>query len=73
MRRSVLGLAILVAGAASASGCARVKPYQREALSLRAMTPEADAAENHFRQHWQDSREGATGGFGAAGGGCGCN
>lgn len=55
------------------SGCVVVKPYQREHLSERVMTPGAEAVEDRFRQHWQESREGASGGFGAAGGGCGCN
>jgi len=55
------------------AGCVRVKPYQRETLSLRCMTPGAEQAEDKFRQHWQFSREGSEGGFGAAGGGCGCN
>ncbi len=55
------------------AGCARVKPYQREYLSVRAMDPGAERTEDRFRQHWQGSREGSVGGFGAAGGGCGCN
>jgi hypothetical protein len=53
------------------AGC--VKPYQRELLSLRPMDPAAEKVENKFRQHWQESREGASGGYCAAGGGCGCN
>jgi hypothetical protein len=57
----------------SSAGCVVVKPYQREQLSERAMTPGAEPSEDRFRQHWQGSREGATGGFGAAGGRCGCN
>jgi hypothetical protein len=61
-------LSCLVSG-----GCARVKPYEREVLSLRCMTPGVEKSEDRFRQHWQFSREGAEGGFGAAGGGCGCN
>lgn len=65
-----LVLAFLVAAAA---GCARVKPYQREYLSLRPMRPAAEAGEDRFRAHWQGAREGSIGGFGAAGGGCGCN
>jgi hypothetical protein len=56
-----------------AAGCVVVKPYQREQLSERAMTPGAEGAEDRFRQHWQGSREGGNGGFGATGGGCGCN
>jgi hypothetical protein len=57
----------------SSSACVVVKPYQREQLSERAMTPGVEHSEDRFRQHWQGSREGAAGGFGAAGGGCGCN
>jgi len=65
----LLAASLLVGGA----GCAVVKPWQREVLALRPMTAETETAENKFRQHWQDSREGSTGGFAAAGGGCGCN
>jgi len=62
----------LVAGA-GLGGCVVVKPYQREALAIRPATPESEVTENKFRQHWQDSREGSTGGYASAGGGCGCN
>jgi hypothetical protein len=62
-----LGLALL------SSGCAPVKPYQREYLSERVMDPAGERVEDKFRQHWQFSREGSEGGFGTAGGGCGCN
>lgn len=65
--------ALLLALAMAPAGCARVRPYQREYLSQRPMDPASEATEDRFRQHWQDSREGSTGGFGAAGGGCGCN
>ena len=68
--RLALSLFLLLVGAA-APGC--VKPYQRELLSLRAMEPGAEKLENKFRQHWQESREGGSGGYCAAGGGCGCN
>jgi hypothetical protein len=70
MRTFVL---LALAAATTATGCARVKPWQREYLSERAMTPGGERPEDRFRQHWQVSREGSTGGFGAAGGGCGCN
>jgi len=70
--RSVVWLLLLVACGA-ASGCVVVKPYQREALSTPAMTPGSESTADQFRQHWQTTREGANGGFGAAGGGCGCN
>ena len=63
----ILCLLMMIFGA----GC--VKPYQRELLSMRAMDPAAQKVENRFAQHWQESREGGSGGFCAAGGGCGCN
>jgi hypothetical protein len=66
-------LFLVVALGLTGAGCVVVKPYQREYLSVRAMDPTAEQAEDRFRAHWQGSREGAEGGFGAAGGGCGCN
>jgi hypothetical protein len=56
-----------------AAGCTHVAPYEREALASPSMDREAEAAETSFRAHVQDSREGATGGHGSTGGGCGCN
>ncbi len=69
--RLLLGLGLL--SASFTVGCTTVKPYQREVLSQRAMEPAGEALEDHFRQHWQESREGGAGGYAAAGGGCGCN
>lgn len=72
MKRLVTA-ACLVAALGGLGGCTTVKPYQREYLSVRAMQPGGEAQEDSFRAHWQSSREGSVGGFGAAGGGCGCN
>ena len=69
MKRALL----VVSLALSAAGCVVVKPYQREHLAERVTLPSAEATEDRFRQHWQGSREGSEGGFGATGGGCGCN
>lgn len=69
VRSGVLWIALLVAS----SGCARVKPYQRELLAKRIMaldpSPEATLLEQHVYQY----REGSAGGYGGSGGGCGCN
>jgi hypothetical protein len=54
-------------------GCLRVKPHQREDLSRRAMIQDRDPGERRFTQHQTGSREGADGGTGEPGGGCGCN
>lgn len=72
MKRALV-FAFLVAAGVTTSGCVRVKPYQREYLSLRPMRPLAEESEDEWRAHWQSAREGSAGGFGAAGGGCGCN
>jgi hypothetical protein len=70
MMRVGMWLVLVVCGA----GCAWVKPWQREDLSRRAMTSdEEQAGEVRFEQHVRTSREGAEGGTGQAGGGCGCN
>ena len=37
------------------------------------MDLQREATERKFYSHVLDAREGATGGFGNAGGGCGCN
>lgn len=67
-----LGLALVLG--AVLSGCVVVKPYQRERLSERSLAPGfGDRLDVKFRAHWEGSRQGADGGFGEAGGGCGCN
>ncbi|MEL6187652.1 MAG: DUF4266 domain-containing protein [Myxococcota bacterium] len=66
-------LLILAAIGVCVGGC--VRPWQRGALSHRSMDAE-QLCERHmddFLSHVQDIREGATGGGGKPGGGCGCN
>ena len=55
------------------SGCAVVQPYERETLSKSIMQFGADKDEAAAREHFLNSLEGAAGGFGVGGGGCGCN
>ena len=69
---SALKLATVLALCAAA-GCATVKPYEREYLSRPSMDLQREATEAKFYTHVLDAREGATGGLGTAGGGCGCN
>jgi hypothetical protein len=70
---ALAGFIALAMGAGGASGCVRVKPYQREDLSRRTMISDREPGEARFDGHARASREGAEGGDGAAGGGCGCN
>ena len=71
--KTLLTLFAVAVALSAGGGCVVVKPYQRELLSTRPMTASSEALEDGFRQHWQESREGAAGGYAAAGGGCGCN
>ena len=55
------------------AGCVRVKPYERELLAKPTMTFQPDPYEDVLDLHMLEAREGAIGGYGSAGGGCGCN
>jgi len=57
----------------AASGCVVVHAHQRENLAKRSMTNDQDPGEARFNQHAHGAREGAEGGTGQPGGGCGCN
>ncbi|HEX6240924.1 MAG TPA: DUF4266 domain-containing protein [Polyangiales bacterium] len=65
--------ACIVAIVLSCGACAHVHPYEREYHSKPHMTPGDERAETAFQAHLRESREGATSGSSAAGGGCGCN
>jgi hypothetical protein len=55
------------------SGCANVKPWQREHLADYTMRPDRDPLATAQAEHIWFSREQASGGRGVGGGGCGCN
>jgi hypothetical protein len=68
---------ILIGAALLFGGCSiskwTVKPHQRELLADRIMQLDADAQEREAEEHVLANREGAIGGTGTSGGGCGCN
>ncbi len=68
--RSLLAATLLLV---TVTGCASVKPYQREFLSDPVMDLGAMAEEERREMKWLEAREGSTGGVGGAGGGCACN
>lgn len=57
----------------AAAGCAVVRPHERQNLARRTMTEDRAPGQSRFLQHQTGSREGADGGTGEPGGGCGCN
>ena len=67
--RIVIAVGLLVV----AGGCVRVRPWQRGELTRRGLDFSSEHSEARFKQHLYESREGARGGTGESGGGCGCN
>jgi hypothetical protein len=66
---------LVLAVAAGLGGCATVEPvqpWQKGVLSKAEMSFAGDRLEQAFNEHVYASREGASGGNGANGGGCGC-
>ena len=72
-----LRAAMLLMLAFAASGCGQlepwVKPYERERLADPIMAWDRDPISSSYVNHVYESREGARGAMGGAGGGCGCN
>jgi hypothetical protein len=66
-----LAFAALIVG--GATGCANVKPWEREHLADYTMRGDRDPLGTSLSEHIYFSREAASGGRGVGGGGCGCN
>ncbi|MFQ5548212.1 MAG: DUF4266 domain-containing protein [Woeseia sp.] len=62
---------------AAVAGCGSiepwVKPYERDRLADPIMAFDPDPVSTAYSHHVFEAREGARGGEGSAGGGCGCN
>jgi len=71
--RFVLSLTVLGMMSACSGIEPWVKPYERDRLADPIMFLDADPVSTAYIQHVFEAREGARGGEGAAGGGCGCN
>lgn len=65
-------LLILFAALFLLSGCATVKPWQREKLADPIMIMDQNPIETGIKEHHIDYREGSKGATGAQSGGCGC-
>jgi hypothetical protein len=73
--RARLALVVCTACFAGA-GCASLEPpraWEKQYLAKPAMQFDADKLDAKNIQHVYFSKEGAAGGFGVGGGGCGCN
>ncbi len=68
-------MSLMVLLGCSAAGCGRfaVRASEKEHLADRTMRFDADSHEAAADEHVLSNREGAAGGRGTGGGGCGCN
>ncbi|MGB5165567.1 MAG: DUF4266 domain-containing protein [Woeseiaceae bacterium] len=70
-------IAILAALLGAAAGCSGIEPwvapYERDRLADPIMALDGDPVSSSYIAHVYEAREGARGGEGAVGGGCGCN
>jgi len=76
MRTSSGRLCLLAAMLMLAAGCSIepwVKPYERDHIADPIMSFDRDPVSSAYTDHVYESREGARGATGSAGGGCGCN
>jgi len=67
------GLLLAALSLCSCASIKPVKPWEKGNLAKPEMTFEGDALDTAFTEHTYFSKEGASGGSGVGGGGCGCN
>ncbi len=73
IRNRMLLVSCAVLSWIASQGCATVAPYERERLARSDMELGAENDVAAGEEHATAYREGSSGGFGASGGGCGCN
>jgi len=74
MNDTIRPLLILIVASMAliAGGCATVQPWQRGRLADRCMMFDPNGPQVAYMTHWQEAREGSSGGYGVQSGGCGC-
>lgn len=71
--KKFLALSLVMAVLMVLTGCSTVKPWERGTLSKKEMSWAPDPLAATLSQHIYFAKEAAAGGYGSAGGGCGCN
>jgi hypothetical protein len=66
-------IALVLAACSLAGGCADIEPWERGDLAKPQMALDPDPVHSTLRAHKFVSREAASAGGAAEGGGCGCN
>ena len=70
---SIVVIGVAIAGMLAGCGRQAVRASEKEFLADQVMVFDADPHETASDDHIKSNREGAVGGHGAGGGGCGCN
>jgi hypothetical protein len=70
MIRALAGLLLI---GLACTGCASVRPWERDVLGRDDMAWEPDPLGSELGRHIQFSKEGSLDGAPGGGGGCGCN
>lgn len=70
---TVLGILLVVLGLAAGCGRNAVRASEKQFLADQVMIFDDDPHDTAAENHVLTNREGAAGGHGAGGGGCGCN
>ena len=76
MRRPSMRHLLLLAALSALGGCATFeppKPWEKGQLAKPEMQFDYDRLDARAQVHVYTSKEGASGGYGVGGGGCGCN
>ena len=71
--KTTLSVVFIVVFLIATSGCTAVKPWERGTLSKNEMAWSPDPLAAQLKEHIYFAKEAAAGGYGSAGGGCGCN
>lgn len=64
---------VLLLASFSLAGCSSVQPWEKQNLARPEMTFDYEQLDTRYTEHIYSSKEGASGGAGVGGGGCGCN
>ena len=75
MRTLIVAIVLAASALTAGAGCGRqaVRAAEKEFLADQIMVFDGDPHEASSDDHIRANREGAAGGHGAGGGGCGCN
>jgi hypothetical protein len=68
-----VALAVLILAVGGCASLAPPQPWEKGTLARPEMQFDPDPLDTRITQHIYASKEAATGGYGAGGGGCGCN